>query len=222
MSGRSSWRLTPLTASTSRTRSAGTLPREIQLEMLPWDLSLMALANADCPPTTSHARRMASLDMPLFNAGCVIPVNAYCVLNSPDHSTMGRKSQDVEPSEFWQRVVETWRKAGLPTTQSGIAREFKTAQSTAQRWHDGTALPGRETLIAIAEKGHTTLDYLIAGWSPKRRVRGDDRFTELLRLWDDMDESAQGHVLDSARGQVARAREVREPPANKSLGRKTA
>lgn len=155
-------------------------------------------------------------------------VNAYCVRALSDHAYMVRKPEKMEPSDFWKRLTEAWKIQGLPVTQSGIARELRAlgydvkGQSTTQRWHDGTSLPGKQTLIALADKGHTTLDFLIAGRGIPPHDPKDETLAALMRLWPELDPAAQNHVLEAAQGQAARTQEVRALPDPKSFGRKSA
>lgn len=156
------------------------------------------------------------------NAYCVIRVNASCVDSVCHRGDMPKSTEKPEPSEFWKRVVETWAAEGLPTSQSGIASVFGTKQSTVQRWCNGSALPERSTLIKLAERGKTTLDYLIAGRMPKRRGKPDDALSQLEQLWTELDEKGRLHILDAARGQLARCKEGVDRTNSKSGPRKIA
>lgn len=171
------------------------------------------------------------------NAQCVIPVNACCVpeiwkirrvRRKPKKSKVEAKEprQKRPASQFWRRVVETWHAANLPTSQLGIARTLKPSatQSWPQRWHDGTSLPQRDTLIKIAEKGKTTLDYLIAGWPPKRGLFHDPDLKRLLEAWDCLadDTETRRHIMQMVDGMMAlrRQQEALGPSKSDTEGRR--
>lgn len=199
-SGRSRWRETPETASTAKTRSAGTRPAAIQPEIVPCDRRPRARANADCPRTASQASKSASFDMSRFNAQTVNRVNAYSANPEVHIRGMGRPTES-EPSEFWKRLVQCWSARNLPTTQNGIARKLTMSQGSVRRWFAGEGFPETETLIEVARLGRVSIDWLLTG---KHHPSGVDKdLDELLDLWEHLDGPAREHVVRSARGEAA-------------------
>lgn len=122
------------------------------------------------------------------------------------------------PSDFWKRLDETYGRHH-PMGQTEVARAFgKRGQSTSQRWYNGSALPESETLMQMAERGNTTMDYLVSGRLPKFRVRRGGTLDKLLQLWESLSDDGQRQVLEFAEDKSAReARssraEQKSPPA---------
>lgn len=202
-SGRSSCLDTPVKASTANTRSAGTRPSLIQREMLPCDLYPKPRAKADWPPTASHAFKMTSLDISLFNAQIVNSVNASRANPLAQTRRMSRKAE-AEPCEFWKRLVAAWELKGLPTSQNGVAEWFgMKGNGSTGRWYRGDGKPETEKLIRMAQAGGVTVDWLLTGNEPRTPIRPGTDLDQLLRLWANLSPESREHVMRTAHGQFA-------------------
>lgn len=220
-SGRKTCRGMPDAASMASTRSAGTRPDAIHPDTVPCDFSPKSRARALCPPTFSHAARIAALYMPPFNATRVKSVNAYPA-NAKAHSpSMGREAES-EGSAFWQRLVECWAEKGLPTSQNGVAKSLPSeesdsktmSQGSVRRWFTGENYPAMPTLIEIARRGDVTIDWLVRGTLPKRPAQPGSPLERLLNVWEllpDEQHRGRGALLRDAERELQFIEQTRQP-----------
>lgn len=158
-----------------------------------------------------------------INAQCVMSVNAYGVIGRGQTPLMPKrkgktpKKERHEPSEFWQRLVDTWKDAGRVCTQSSAARAVNNTQSTAQRWENGSSVPERPKLQVLARLGNTTVDYLLFKRGPKHPP--DETLTWLMNAYQRLDQDGKDHILAAARGALALlGLDPQRPDATKSDG----
>lgn len=117
------------------------------------------------------------------------------------------KEPTTPPSEFWVRLVHCWgEKKTLPTSQNGIAKALlsqqsgtsKMSQGSVNKWYTGEGLPDRDRLAELARKGDVTIDWLLLGHFPKRRVEPGSMLERLLSAWETLPHDARELVLRTA------------------------
>jgi|SRR6185312_6140247 len=112
------------------------------------------------------------------------------------------KGVTQEPSTFWKRLTETYGRKH-PMGQTAVAKAFQAKnQSTAQRWYNGTALPSWETLLAMADAGETTLEYLVAGRRPRHRIRLVGDLLRLAQIWEALSVEGRKVIMEAAESRL--------------------
>jgi hypothetical protein len=151
-----------------------------------------------------------------INARCANPVNANCGNTLGHSSRMGRSTQS-QGSEFWQRLVEAWGEAGLPTSQNGIAKELgMDGNGVTGRWYRGETIPPPAQLIKLAKRGKVTVDWLLTGDPPRSRAIPGTPLYALLTAWDGTADQGRTHVIESAQGQLVRHPRLPPPESRKA------
>lgn len=104
------------------------------------------------------------------------------------------------PETFWDRLEEASQDIGLPCGLSDIGRELDVWPSAIQKWRDGTALPAKKNLIALAQTRGVNVEWLLTGRGPKLSEAAMDAATrELLAIWTKLDQAAQDRLLAAAK-----------------------
>lgn len=138
-----------------------------------------------------------------INAQCANSVNANCG-NVLRHSSRVGRPPESAGSEFWQRLVQAWGDADLPTSQNGIAKAMgMRGNGTTGRWFRGDALPTLAQLVRLAKRGNVTVDWLLTGEPPRERPAQGTPLYALLVAWAGINDDGRKHVLESAMAQRA-------------------
>jgi hypothetical protein len=137
-----------------------------------------------------------------INAQNVNCVNAYSASATMQNWRMGKRAE-TEPSDFWRRLTEAWSKRGLPTSQNGVAMELGMSQGSTRRWYTGEGLPEIDKLRTLAVKGGVTVDWLLLETLPRSPIGEKTLLGQFLKVWDQLDETGQGHIFRAALGQLA-------------------
>lgn len=134
-----------------------------------------------------------------INAQTVTRVNAESGTAASDTHPV---TQDVRKT-FWQRLVECFREAGLPTSGNGIAGQLDMSQGSVNRWQRNEGLPELDTVRDLALKGRVCVEWLLTGRGPKRPIRHDEETMDLLRVWSELNENGRHHVRMAAASALA-------------------
>lgn len=147
-----------------------------------------------------------------INAQIVNPVNAYTANEVLQTSRMGKRAES-DPSGFWVRLAQAWKKEGLPISQNGVATTLKMSQGSTRRWFTGEGYPEIEVLRDIATLGKVTIDWLLLDTLPRSPVNKQSELGKLMMVWEELDGPGRDHVYQAAVGQLA----IRKPEEIPSL-----
>lgn len=121
---------------------------------------------------------------------------------------------------FWDRLEEASGDVGLPFGLSDIGREVDVWPSAVQKWRDGTALPAKKNLIALAQTRGVNVEWLLTGRGPKLSEDAMDAATrEMLSIWTKLDKPAQERLLAAAKYEKAVTKPEGEPRSPSPSGR---
>lgn len=214
-SGRKRCLETPEMDSIASTRSAGTLPLEIQPDTVPCELKPKARAKAVCPPTALHASSNASLVIRQINAYSDKYVNADSGNTALQNGRMGKTI--LEPSKFWLRLEEALGEKWAPLNPNSVAKRLKSSMSTTgrmsqgsvHRWFTGHGLPELATALYMSKEAGVCVDWLLNNVKPKYPISNDPVLKELFETCEDLtDPQARDRVLECARGELSKQREL--------------
>lgn len=98
---------------------------------------------------------------------------------------------------FSQRLKEILADKGVAEwgRQRFLAKKFGVAHPSAKRWLDGTGYPETAKLIAIAEWGNTTIDWLLTGRGLKHPVNQNN--PDFAKIVDMLSEASEEQISTS-------------------------
>jgi transcriptional regulator with XRE-family HTH domain len=103
--------------------------------------------------------------------------------------------------DFFARLIEALRDAGLSTTQTSIAEYLGINQSAVAKWKSGESFPEYEHAFRLAQRAEVSIPWLLLGIGNKSDM--DEQTLELLRSWEKMPEQARAELLQFVRFRVA-------------------
>ncbi len=99
-------------------------------------------------------------------------------------------------NSVWTRILEAHEDAGLPLTQTAVAKTCGITQPSVQRWAVGANLPTLKQAIAFCMKTGVRVDWLYTGRGAKHPVAKPGSATEVvLRLWHGLDSDNKSEAL---------------------------
>lgn len=114
--------------------------------------------------------------------------------------------------EFFARLMEALRDAGLPTKQTSIAEFLDINQSAVSKWKSGESFPEFEQAQRLAAYTGVSVPWLWLGWGQKHDM--DEMTLELLRHWEAMPESARNELLQFVRFRASNTDPRHDPSAD--------
>jgi ribosome-binding protein aMBF1 (putative translation factor) len=202
---------TPVTRSQSSTRSAGTLPRSTQPEIVDW-LIPSSRPNALCPPAASQtattpALQASTSSLAMRDNTVKNGISSNVKNGDPraENARMGRRPTKPA-SKFWERLEESLgRKPKYqPFNANNLARVLEIKQSVTQQWYAGDSEPELWRIKELAKEGGVCLDWLANNVKPKYPISKDPLLQQLFEVCEQLTDQARETVLSVARGELAK------------------
>lgn len=120
---------------------------------------------------------------------------------------------ELMQSDFWVRLTTAFRDAGLPTSQTAIARQLQVGQSAVAKWVHGAGYPTLRKCITAALLTGTNVEWLLTGRGPQKQEGGNvDELTQaLLKQWADTPVAIRREMLEYLEFRAAKKAEPKEP-----------
>lgn len=119
-------------------------------------------------------------------------------------------TKDEAKIRFSRRLNELLEERDVPTRgrRQWLARSFNNQFSAeaARKWLEAESIPDQAHLAMLCTSFGWSVDYLMTGIGPKYAPRHDERLTELLDGWMDIDEEERRSLLL----QLRNARDLRK------------
>jgi energy-coupling factor transporter ATP-binding protein EcfA2/transcriptional regulator with XRE-family HTH domain len=109
--------------------------------------------------------------------------------------------------DFWDRLQAAFKRAGLDTSQSAIARQVGIGQSAVARWASGGGYPTLDKCIKIALLTGCRVEWLLTGRGVMRGEGDDmDELTQsLLATWGQLSAQTKREILEFIEFRAAKA-----------------
>ena len=93
---------------------------------------------------------------------------------------------------FWKTLSELCAKNN--TSPTSVITELKLSRGSVTSWKNGK-VPHHSTLIKIADYFNVSVDYLLTGQKETPTAEGDERKTELMKLFSLLDDAGQDALI---------------------------
>lgn len=110
-------------------------------------------------------------------------------------------------SGFALRLRELCEDAALPERgrQTLLAKKFAVSQQAAKKWLSGESLPELDKVVAIADWGGVTVNWLLQGFGPKRGDHIETKSLILTEAIENLPTDSKQQVLDFISYKIERA-----------------
>lgn len=200
-SGRSSCLGTPDAASTQSTLSAGTRP-DLRQRCTAWYRTPQCSASEPSPLTPSIARSTGFMQVNLQP----IVARSQQSIRGLDLATMQlmvattKKQAREEFSKNLNRELDRLKapQRGRPKWLQKELKNIVTYES-CRKWLKGLDIPDQGNLSVLVDTLGLNQQYLRTGTWESAPGASDNRFSELQKIWPDLDEKYQDHLVETAR-----------------------
>ena len=117
----------------------------------------------------------------------------------------------------WKRVLEAHEDAGLPRTQTAVAKTCGITQPAVQRWSVGTNVPTLKQAIIFGQKMGVCVEWIYTGRGPKHPTAKPGSATDtVLKLFHALDTASKNEVLRFVEFHVSRNADKPDPECKTS------